>query len=214
MITTRSTDHPEALLPAYAEHADSYDQDTSVHDPWRRSLVDALPLQPGDTVLDVGCGTGLCFPHLLDRIGPSGVIIGLDPAPEMLAVAQAKLDVHGWTGVHLIKASAEEADIPGLADAALFSAVHDVLQSPTALDNVFGHLRPGAAVAAMGGKWPAPWQLPLSLYVRSLHTSYIRDFAGFDRPWRLLERRLDRFHVTEVALGSGYLVTGHVPTAG
>jgi demethylmenaquinone methyltransferase/2-methoxy-6-polyprenyl-1,4-benzoquinol methylase len=214
MITTRSTDHPAALLPAYAEHADRYDQDTSAHDPWRRSLVDALPLRPGDTVLDVGCGTGLCFPHLLDRIGPSGVIIGLDPAPEMLAVAQAKLDVHGWTGVHLIKASAEEADIPGLADAALFSAVHDVLQSPTALDNVFGHLRPGAAVAAMGGKWPAPWQLPLSLYVRSLHTSYIRDFAGFDRPWRLLERRLDRFHVTEVALGSGYLVTGHVPTAG
>jgi hypothetical protein len=113
--------------------------------------------------------------------------------------------------VHLIEASVEEANIPGLVDAALFSAVHDVLQSPTALDNVFGHLRPGAAVAAMGGKWPAPWQQ--SLYVR-WHASYIRDFAGFDRPWRLLEGRLDRFHVTEVAPGSGYLVTGHVPTAG
>lgn len=214
MITTRATDHPAALLPAYAEHAVSYDQDTSVHDRWRRSLVDALPLQPGDTVLDVGCGTGLCFPHLLDRIGPSGAIIGLDPAPEMLALARVKVDVHGWTGVNLIEASAEEADIPGLADATLFSAVHDVLQSPTALDNVFGHLRPGAAVAAMGGKWPAPWQLPLSVYVRSLHASYIRDFAGFDRPWRLLERRLDGFRVTELALGSGYLVTGHVPTKG
>jgi hypothetical protein len=58
-------------------------------------------------------------------------------------------------------------------------------------------------VAAAGGKWPPPWQLPLSLYIRSLHASYIRDFAGFDRPWRLLERRLDGFHVTEVALGSG-----------
>jgi demethylmenaquinone methyltransferase/2-methoxy-6-polyprenyl-1,4-benzoquinol methylase len=214
MITTRSTDHPAALLPAYAEHAGNYDHDTSVHDGWRRSLVDALPLRPGDTVLDVGCGTGLCFPQLLDRIGPSGVIIGLDPAPEMLALARAKVDVHGWTGVHLIEASAEEADVPGLADAALFSAVHDVLQSPTALDNVFRHLRPGAAVAAMGGKWPPPWQLPLSLYVRSLHASYIRDFDGFDQPWRLLERRLDRFRVTEVALGSGYLVTGHVPAVG
>ena len=124
--------------------------------PLASPLVDALPLRPGDTVLDVGCGTGLCFPLLLDRIGPSGVIIGLDPAPEMLALAQAKVDAHGWTGVHLIEASAEEADIPRLADAALFSAVHDVLQSPTALDNVFGHLRPGAAVAAAGGKWPAP----------------------------------------------------------
>ena len=201
------------MLPAYTERADSYDRDSAVHDPWRRQLVDALPLRPGDTVLDVGCGTGLCFPLLLDRIGPSGVIIGLDPAPEMLALAQVKVDAHGWNGVHLIGASAEEADLPRLADAALFSAVHDVLQSPEALDNVFAHLRPGAAVAAAGGKWPPPWQLPLSLYVRSLHASYIRDFTGFDRPWRLLERRLDGLHVTEVALGSGYLVTGCVPTA-
>jgi ubiquinone/menaquinone biosynthesis C-methylase UbiE len=44
---------------AYVEHADSYDQDTSAHDRWRLSLVDALPLRPGDTVLDVGCGSGL-----------------------------------------------------------------------------------------------------------------------------------------------------------
>jgi demethylmenaquinone methyltransferase/2-methoxy-6-polyprenyl-1,4-benzoquinol methylase len=204
--------HP-TLLPAYTDRADCYDRDTAVHDRWRRLLVDALALRPGDTVLDVGCGTGLCFPLLLDRIGPGGVIIGLDPAPEMLALAQKKVDAHSWTGVHLIEASAEDAELPGLADAALFSAVHDVLQSPEALDNVLEHLRPGAAVAAAGGKWPAPWQLPLSLYIRSLHANYVRDFTGFDRPWRLLERRLAGFRVTEVALGSGYLATGRVPTA-
>ena len=90
----------------------------------------------------------------------------------MLALAQVKVDEHGWTGVQLIGASAEEADLPRHIDAALFSAVHDVLQSPAALDNVFAHLRPGAAVAATGGKWPPPCQLALSLYVRSLHASY------------------------------------------
>ena len=40
-----------------------------------------------------------------------------------------------------------------MADAALFCAVHDVLQSPAALANVFDHLRPGAWVAAGGGKY-------------------------------------------------------------
>jgi hypothetical protein len=90
-----------------------------------------------------GCASRICW------TGSSGVIIGLDPAPEMLRWPRAKLDVHGWTGVHLIEASAEEANIPGLVDADLFSAVHDVLQSPTALDNVFGTCVPERL-------WP-PW---------------------------------------------------------
>jgi hypothetical protein len=46
-------------------------------------------------------------------------------------------------------------------DAALFSAVHDILQSPAALADIFGHLRPGAAVATIGGQWPHPWLWPL-----------------------------------------------------
>lgn len=197
-------------LPAYTERAGDYDQDTATHARWRRLLVDCLPLRPGDTVLDVGCGTGLCFPLVLDRIGPNGTIIGIDSAPDMLAEAQAKITAHGWDGVQLIDAEIEHADIPVLADAALFSAVHDILQSPAALDVVFAHLRPGAWVASVGGKWPPPWQLPLSAYVLSLHSPYIRDFDGFDRPWRGLERRLDDFHVTEVAFGAGYLARGRV----
>lgn len=210
-VSTAQLSDQVPVLPAYAERADRYDRDTAAHGRWRRLLVDALPLRPGDTVLDVGCGTGLCFPPLLGRIGPSGMIIGVDPAREMLALARAKAEANGWDGVQLIAASAEEADIPGLADAALFSAVHDVLQSADALDNVFGHLRPGAAVAAAGGKWPGLWQLPLWPYVRSLHAAYIRDFTGFDRPWRLLEQRLDDFRVVEIAFGSGFLATGRRP---
>jgi SAM-dependent methyltransferase len=213
-MTLQQGDHrieQTGLLPAYTSQAHRYDRDTEIHDRWRRWLVDALPLRPGQTVLDIGCGTGLCFPLLLDRIGPDGEIIGVDNAPDMLAIAEKKIIAQGWTGVRLIAASAEDADIPRLADAALFSAVHDVLQSPAALDNVFAHLRPGAWVAAAGGKSPAPWLLPLSTYVRMLHADYIRDFRGFDRPWRLLEPRLDDFRVAEVGYGSGFTAVGRVP---
>jgi hypothetical protein len=88
--------------------------------------------------------------------------------------------------------------------------VHDVLMSPAALDNIVAQLRPGAWVVAGGGKWPAAWNIPLTMTVASLHAPYVRDLAGFDRPWQLLERRLDGLVVTSVAFGSGFQAIGRV----
>ena len=67
---------------------------------------------------------------------------------------------------------------PRTADAALFCAVHDVLQSPAALTHIFEHLRPGAAVAATGGKWPPPWNVALRAGVADLHAPFIHDFTA------------------------------------
>ena len=66
------------------------------------------------------------------------------------------------------------APFDAVADAALFCAVHDVMQCPTALSNVFDHLRPGAPVAAVGGKWPAPWMWPLRAWVTAARTVHQR----------------------------------------
>jgi hypothetical protein len=64
--------------------------------------------------------------------------------------------------VRLLAAPVAEAPIGRTAEAALFCAVHDVLQSPAALAHVFEHLRSRAAVAATGGKWPPPWNVALA----------------------------------------------------
>ena len=106
---------------------------------------------------------------------------------------------------------AEDAEIAVTADAALFCAVHDILQSPDALQNVMSSLRPGAWVAAGGGKWAAPWLVAVNLLARTLHAPYVRSFEGFDRPWNRLEQLIEGVHVREVAFGSGYIVTGKAP---
>ena len=85
----------------------------------------------GDTVLDVGCGTGLSFEGLRAHVGPTGRIVAFDPSPEMLALARERAARHGWTGLELLEASAGLASclnaihprwLDALDDAAAFNA--------------------------------------------------------------------------------------------
>jgi len=197
--------------PAYGERARSYERDTAAFQPYRSAVVEALPLRSGHVVLDVGCGTGLCCGLLRDKVGPEGGVVGIEESPEMTAVAREHIAREGWDNVTVVQAPAEDAKIGLTADAALFCAVHDILQSPDALRNVVTRLRPGAWVAAGGGKWAAPMMVALNAMVGALHAPYVRSFSGFDCPWRHLEQLVDDVQVREMAFGSGYVMTGRTP---
>lgn len=196
---------------AYREHAPSYERDTAAFQPYRRAVVEALPLRQGEVVLDVGCGTGLCCGLLREKVGPAGEVVGIEESPEMAAVAREHIAREAWDNVTVIEAPAEDAQVGRTADAALFCAVHDILQSPDALANVMAALRPGAWVAVGGGKWAAPMMVALNSMVSVLHAPYVRSFDGFDRPWQHLEQMMEDVHVREMAFGSGYVMTGRVP---
>ena len=202
---------PAGRQPAYAERASSYDRDTSAFQSYRQAVVEALPLSHGQVVLDVGCGTGLCFGLLRDKVGPQGRVVGIEESPEMAALAREHIAGEGWPNVTVVVSPAEDAQLDLVADAALFCAVHDIMQSPCALRNVMRQLRPGAWAAAGGGKWAAPLMVALNSMVSMLHDPYVRSFSGFDRPWRHLEDLVEDIHVREMAFGTGYVMTGRTP---
>jgi hypothetical protein len=52
----------------------------------------------------------------------------------------------------------------------------------------------------------------VNLPVTMLHAPYVRSFEGFERPWHHLEQLLEDVHVRELGLGSGYIMTGQVPS--
>ena len=86
-----------AASEAYRSQACRYDQRTDAFRYWRELLVERLPIRRGDTVLDVGCGTGLCLPLLQHKVGPTGAIIGIDESEQMLDVAADRVAEHGGT---------------------------------------------------------------------------------------------------------------------
>ena len=69
----------------------------------RIQAADALDLQEGMTVVDVGCGTGASFPSLMAGIGESGRLIGADASAGMLKKAKARSRRMGWENVELLK---------------------------------------------------------------------------------------------------------------
>ena len=82
----------------------------------RKALVHKLGLESGDTVLHIGCGTGLSFHLIKDKIGPSGTLIGLDVSRNMLAQAEKKVLKNVWQNVHLIHADARNLSAELIAE--------------------------------------------------------------------------------------------------
>jgi len=71
------------------------------------SLVTLGQAQPGETVLELGCGGGLDTALLAKRVGPAGQVIGVDCAKPMLDRARTNLQQLGHTNVTFFHASAE-----------------------------------------------------------------------------------------------------------
>ena len=57
---------------------------------FRTRMIDMLTLEKGITVLDLGCGTGYLTKVLLDKVGPEGKVVAVDPDGERLKIAREK----------------------------------------------------------------------------------------------------------------------------
>ena len=196
------------MLALYRRRAAHYDEELAPFEPLREAAIARLDLRAGQTVLDMGCGTGLSLAPLLQCVGPKGRVIGIEQCPDMLAHARARLPPGQVKQVTLVQACAEQARWRGQADAALLHFTHDIVCNPLALDRVFAHLRPGARVVATGLQWAPPWAVAVNAFVMGAALYSISSLHGLDRPWSGLQERLQHFEVTPEWMGGVYIASG------
>jgi ubiquinone/menaquinone biosynthesis C-methylase UbiE len=77
---------------------------------YRQRAVDALALAQGDTVVELGCGTGRNFEMLARAVGPGGRVIGVDISDAMLSRARRRVVRHGWSNVELVRSDARRTN--------------------------------------------------------------------------------------------------------
>jgi len=176
----------------------------------RKKAVALLQLKSGDRVLDVGCGPGGSFPYLVEAVGPSGEVVGVEISPEVVINATRRIEANHWSNVRVVTADARTVMLDGMFDGLLMLGAPDAYASQQALDNLLRYLKPDACIVAFGAKltdrFPGRMLNPVlrSLIRFSFSSTPTLNCA----PWEVLADRLAESHVQKYFLGCMFLQWG------
>jgi len=176
----------------------------------RQASVDALRLQQGNRVLDVGCGSGGTFPYLVEAVGEYGEVVGIEISPEVAINAKKRIEVRRWSNVQVVQGDARTVTLNGEFDGLVLFAAPDVYASPQALANLLPHLKDNALVVAFGAKLSRRRLAgAFNLLFQSLmKLSFSSTPALNHEPWSVLEHWLVEVHVQEYFFGCMFMASG------
>ena len=143
-------DHLQRSESVWNRWSDWYGMSEQDFEPLREALIAHLDLQPGDEVLDIGCGPGVNFAPIREAIGEDGRLVAVDYSPEMVSKAEARVAEHGWENVTVERADATTADLGGPYDATVATLSLSVMPDvDRAVENVHAALEPGDSLGVL-----------------------------------------------------------------
>ncbi|WP_226005727.1 class I SAM-dependent methyltransferase [Natrinema salinisoli] len=171
----------------------------------RERAAAACRLEPGDTVVEMGCGTGANLPYLRERVGPEGTVIGIDFTGPVLERARAA--TAAYDNVHVLRGDATRPPVgseglegeAGEIDAVLATFVVGMLEDPAgAVDDWCDLVGPDGTVvlanAARSQEWYAPPVNALFRAIVVLSTPPTTKFRYKDDPHVRLDEKIDAAH--------------------
>ncbi|MEZ4524127.1 MAG: methyltransferase domain-containing protein [Thermomicrobiales bacterium] len=187
-------------------NATEYHRLANPHVSWGRRVLDRLPLNGNETVIDAGCGSGRLTAELAGQL-PNGQVIAIDLSANMLEQAKQHLLPLAGSRVRFRQADLQHLSVDEPVDA-IFStaALHWVLDHQTMFDHFFAALKPGGWLVAQCGGGPniAGVLERAELLMRSDELG--RYFAGWSGPWEFADadetaQRLENSGFVSIATG-------------
>ncbi|HEX3391110.1 MAG TPA: class I SAM-dependent methyltransferase [Solirubrobacteraceae bacterium] len=170
----------------------TYDRISAPQHAWGKEVLERLPLQGDETVLDAGCGSGRVTEMLAERL-PRGRVIAVDASPSMVDAARERLGALKGTGVRVdvrvmdLEALQLEAPLDAILSTATFHWIGDH-------ERLFAHLRAalrpgGHLVAQCGGEGNVRGtrEAAQEVSAREPFEPYMR---GWDGPWNFSSAEL------------------------
>jgi SAM-dependent methyltransferase len=124
---------PIAQVMGY-QGADWLIRDTREEEEQPERMLDALKIQPGQTVADIGAGVGYTSLKISKRVGPTGNVLATDLQPQMLKMLVSNAKDAGITNIQPIRSTQTDTKLPeGKVDLALMVDVYHEASDPEAL---------------------------------------------------------------------------------
>ena len=173
MIETSSKD-PVQINRLFDAVAGKYDLLNNVislglHHYWRKYAVNKAGILPGQSVLDVCCGTGRITGDLAKKTGPSGLVVGLDSAANMLKIAAQRLLCDSNARIRLVRADAANIPFPDntFHCAMIGYGLRNIAHPGQALAEMRRVVQPGGRVIAL------ELSQPVTPVIKVLHRFYL-----------------------------------------
>lgn len=211
----------EHIIRTYRKRAANYDVTANLYYlfgyrewAYRKMAVDALNLKPGDTVLELACGTGLNFPLYQQHIGHEGRIIGIDITDAMLEQAHKRVASYGWENVTLIQHDAATYKNPSPVNAVISTYALSLFPGPKqVLKNGIEALLPNGRLVLLELQIPSFWPVWLATLAVALMKPFaITDAWAERRPWETIRQTMKEFltdvDVKERYFGLTYMISG------
>lgn len=178
-------------------------------------LIAGLELSPGDTVVDLCCGTGVNLERLSATVEEAGRVVAVDLSEGMLGEARKRAGRAGLGNVDFVQADVREFDFPASTRAVLSTFGLEMVPGYEAVvARTYAALPAGGRLGLLGLKQPEGWPDWLIEAGVALTSPFgvSRDYEDF-RPWVAADARFERVAYREHLVGAAYSYLGRSVTS-